>query len=496
MPGVKRNKFLLILLLIVFVLRIPTLLEPYWYGDEGIYLTISQALKNGFALYKDVFDNKPPLVYLLGVMAGGNLFWFRFLLDAFVLISIFVFYLLAKKLLKTEKQAQISTVVFAGLTTFRTLEGNIANAELFILLPTLVGFNWWWKKTFEEKSENPWEFLAVGMILGIGFLFKAIALFDFLAIFCFLIFFKEKKSLLKIEKTTVFLGLGYFLPFLATCVYFWGKGTFGYFWESCFTRMTGYLSSWQTGTHRFSLISLLKSELMLRGGFLIGLCFGVWVFRKKLGLQKTLVLLWFYWTVFSATLSGRPYAHYLIQIVPSLALIVGFLGESQKRKTWLVMPFLILLAVVVRYKYWFYPTFSYYRNFGEFLVGKKTKEEYFAYFNFSLPRIYKVGETITAYTKPKDKIFVWGDDPYLYCLSKRLPASRFLVAYHVIDLGQQTQTINQIEENKPELIVVNQKTKNFPELEVLIKDEYFLIEEENEFKIYKKVNNKIGFYGK
>src|SRR5690606_34290710 len=45
---------LLILLLTLFVLRIPNLAEPYWYGDEAIYLTIGTALRAGGELYATI----------------------------------------------------------------------------------------------------------------------------------------------------------------------------------------------------------------------------------------------------------------------------------------------------------------------------------------------------------------------------------------------------------------------------------------------------------
>ncbi len=57
------NPFLLIIILLMILLRIPSLFEPYWYGDEGIYLTLGQAIRKGLLLYRDIHDNKPPLLY-------------------------------------------------------------------------------------------------------------------------------------------------------------------------------------------------------------------------------------------------------------------------------------------------------------------------------------------------------------------------------------------------------------------------------------------------
>ena len=58
----KKGIWWLFAICLVFViLRIPSLIEPYWYGDEGIYQVVGHAINSGEILYKDIWDNKPPL---------------------------------------------------------------------------------------------------------------------------------------------------------------------------------------------------------------------------------------------------------------------------------------------------------------------------------------------------------------------------------------------------------------------------------------------------
>src|SRR3989338_8353573 len=75
----------------VIFLRIPNLFEPYWYGDEAIYLVIGQAINKGVSLYSQIHDNKPPLLYLTAAISGGYLFWFKFLAMVWNLATIWVF---------------------------------------------------------------------------------------------------------------------------------------------------------------------------------------------------------------------------------------------------------------------------------------------------------------------------------------------------------------------------------------------------------------------
>ncbi len=187
MDFLKKNKFIFILLLIVFIFRLPSLFEPYWYGDEGIYLTIGMAIKKGYLLYRDIYDNKPPLLYLVAALTNGRQFWFRFFLSTSLLVSIHFFYRLCLLFFENQtKKAKIATVLFSLLTTIRAFEGNIANSELFILLPTIFGFFLFLK----EKQENKEGFLSIffiGTLLSSAFLYKVPAVFDFTTLLFFLV---------------------------------------------------------------------------------------------------------------------------------------------------------------------------------------------------------------------------------------------------------------------------------------------------------------------
>ena len=69
MKNVRNNLLLIIVLVGIFLLRIPSFWEPYWYGDEGIYLAIGQALQRGAVLYRDIWDNIVVARALKGVSA-------------------------------------------------------------------------------------------------------------------------------------------------------------------------------------------------------------------------------------------------------------------------------------------------------------------------------------------------------------------------------------------------------------------------------------------
>ena len=123
-----------------FILRLPSLFEPLWYGDEGIYQVIGKSLNNGKLLYTEIFDNKPPLLYWLYAFFNSDQFTIRLVSLIFGVLSIGVFFLLSKKLFTNNKNKIhfVTTFIFAVLFGLPMLEGNIANAENFMLLLILA----------------------------------------------------------------------------------------------------------------------------------------------------------------------------------------------------------------------------------------------------------------------------------------------------------------------------------------------------------------------
>src|SRR3989442_15997030 len=56
------NAPLIVLCLLPIILYLPVIASPFE-RDEGVYATIAQRLLRGDIPYRDLFDNKPPLIY-------------------------------------------------------------------------------------------------------------------------------------------------------------------------------------------------------------------------------------------------------------------------------------------------------------------------------------------------------------------------------------------------------------------------------------------------
>ena len=91
--------FLGLTLILFYLLRLPSLIEPYWYGDEAIYLTLGEGIRHNLVLYRDIFDHKPPLIYLIAA-AAGSLYWFKLILLVWSIGTIALFWKLARETVK------------------------------------------------------------------------------------------------------------------------------------------------------------------------------------------------------------------------------------------------------------------------------------------------------------------------------------------------------------------------------------------------------------
>jgi hypothetical protein len=461
------KKYLILTIFLVFFLflRFPSLYEPYWYGDEGIYLVLGQSIRHGVTLYRQIHDNKPPTLYYLAAFSQ-TVFGFRLLLSLWMIPAIYFFYLLAKKLLPPVLSI-ISSFLFLILTSIPLFEGNIANAEIFMLLPTLAGVY------FFLYSKSRYKLLISGLLLGFAFTIKISVAVEFVFLFLWYLFL-TKTSLHSKINNLIFYSIAFFLPFILYLLYFTYQGAIKEFLFASVLQNFGYLSSWSSGSHSGSATSggLINRAIILFAFWLVMYFFTV---KKYITQNLGFLCFWFSACLFGILLSTRPYPHYLIQVIPPLTILMVYLFD---RKNTFVSRFLILLLFsvlafsFVKYQFYVYPVFSYYKNFYTH-ISNLNSPEYRNYFGTNVEKSYNIASYVSSNTVDTDKIFVWGDDPVIYALSHRLPASKYTVAYHIIDFGQHQFVYDQLLLRPPKLIIYYpQPSRPYPQLTSLINRYY------------------------
>lgn len=477
----------LVIILLALLFRIPSFFEPYWYGDEGIRLTVAQNWLSGRVLYRDIYDNAPPLLYLL-FAAGRTLPGVKILAAIWVLTATFAFWLLAQLLTKNigKKHAlfysTVATSLFVLFTSTPIFEGNIANGEIFFILPTILAMYLILEKHQEKDSQI--FFLLAGSLFAFATLIKIPAVTDFLAAFIFLLIFLRYTPANVKRKVLPFLG-GFIIPWGITLLIFYSLGNFSYFYHAVF----GYNFSYVNFTNRFPVLQ----GLLLTKIFFVALL-SLLIFRIKeiLKTERSFILLWLIFSFLGALLSGRNYPHYLIQTAAPLSLTLPL---------FLLLPSLLNITVSLLFGAFLVALFSlghfprqrvlsYYQNFLTYILKWKDETMYLRWFDQKTPRLYNLAGLVQAKTKPGECVFVYGDEPNFYPLAQRCPATFVTVAYHLEFAPQfKAWVINQLAASPPRYIITIKNTSTpFEELFLFLKTHYQNWSTLEDAIIWQKVN--------
>ncbi len=513
---------LFVILFVMVILRLPNFLEPYWYGDEAIYLTLGNAINQGSLLYTDIVDHKTPLIYQLARVPDQ--YSFRLLLLAWMIITLALFYCFSRRLLGKKYLAIISTGFLMVFTTLPLFEGNIPNGELFVMGFVMMGAfilrhtrifsvattiqphvthgNQITSTELLQKLGNIGKgfaqesllLLITGAFFGLAILTKVPALLDvaaFMAIFWFIF----ANTLLNVNKQTVFkilpilitrlamLLVGIGIPIIASMVYYKMLGSGNDYLNFGLLYNFHYTGTWKLQFNNPTLTWLFTfgaKTLLLFAGLVLTTLLG-----KKIPFKLQFAFSWFLLAIFATLLSNRPYPHYFIQIFPALGLLLALMVESiEVIASWLnkhsklnrlavrlTLPqiilslFAVMLSISIMYALHvgLYPVAKYYANSWLYSQNQMSEKAYFSSFDGLVNENYEVAEVITQ-MQLKD-LFIWGTNPMIYAQTKTVPTSRFTVAFHIKDVNNFEQTLQKIKLEKPRMIIVMRGEENsFPEL--------------------------------
>ncbi len=462
--------FLLIATVIFFILRLPSLIEPHWYGDEGIYQVIGIAINDGRLLYSQIFDNKPPLLYTTYALFDSNQFHVRLLSLFTGIIAISSFFYLCRSVFRNLKSSIMASSLFVILFGLPVLEGNIANAENFMLPFVITAALIVYKlaNNKNQKITNSNQLFLGGLLLGLAFLFKTVAIFDFGAFLIFMLIVNLPTKLPKnkmvdvvkkaIKKLLPFIS-GFLLPLSITIIYFAANNALSDFIKATLVSNINYVG-W-------------KNALLIPQGFLIFklllLSILVYITYSKRGsLSKPLIFstLWLGFSMFSVFFSGRPYTHYALLGLPAFLILFGLIVSTKETK---IRPYLVLFFAIIiliigsTFKPNFKKSLDYYQNAFMFLTNQKSVESYKSFFDQKTPRDYIISSFIRQHSRPDDSIFIWGDSAQIYALSDKTPPGRYTVSYHIKQYPNALrETQIAIFKKRPKYIVILKESSMFP----------------------------------
>lgn len=493
----KHYLLLALILFVVFLLRFPSLFEPFWYGDEGIFAAVANNLNQGGVLYQTAWDNKPPMIYLtyaaIFKIFGVSMFWLRLVTAVAVVATAVALYEIAQKILG-QKRALAAALVFGVLTPLRFVEGNLALTEIFMILPITLAMMIAVLRNFDARS-----LFFSGVLLAIGSLYKQVGALEAgaLGIFVFL----ASTNWNQFVKKGLVLTAGFTLPYLVFALYFASKNLLGEYIFAAYTYYRIYLE--ESPQYAF-LINLLK--------FLPIAAAAAWGLVKKSRREKVatfhLVFLWMAFSFLGSFFSGRTYGHYLVQAVPAVSLLLaasvpwpsrwrrtGWLASlrplkarfafGDSRSWWLVA---FIIPIIFLTKILFLNQVGWFSNFGQFAFGNKGAGEYNDYFDRNVGNIMALRDFLAERGDLGNTVYIWGDYPWLYAIADLKNPSRYVTSFHVFGVpGGREEVIADLDKNPPKYIIKPEGSIGyFAELEQLLAGNYELVMTVETSQVYER----------
>ena len=471
------------------LLRLPSLLEPNWYSDEGTYADIGNALLHGAVLYRDVWDNKPPGVYWLfaGIIAvfGPGAPVVHAVLAGIVAAGVVAVWVLGRRW-GGPAVATVAALLAIVLMSLPNLEGDILNAEIVGAVLVL-----WAMVALTAADDDRRPAVGAGALVGAALLFKGVFVFDLVAVLAVPLWTARAaaRSWRSAVPAMAAVAAGAATVVGLAAVWLWAAGSLGgvlnvllrqdvTYVQVASGRRGAILQSPGPGT-RHLLTVLLGARLAV---VLVGLgAAAAWLSRRG-HRWAAVVSFWIGCDLAGAMVSARGFSHYVQQATGALALGAALLAVHLWRQgragrpaavvvvlaTLPVLQLTLFLpaAEIALARHQPRPPFEngsfhtsqvarYYRLTWDHLTGAGSTAGYQAIFPTDLRRQDAAVEVFRRYSRPADRVFLWGDLHWTYALSDRLPAGRYvsLNSAYAVDPGSQRRLVAELTARPPAVLI-------------------------------------------
>ncbi len=409
--------------MVVLLVNAPQLAFPVGY-NEAMFIEMGRGLFDGRLPYRDLFDQKPPLIYawygVIELIAGPGLLWSRTTIVAALGATAVLVALTARELYRTPVAGAIAGVSF-GLATAQISVSREAQLDQLALLP-LAGSIY---SVFCRPPVSNRRLMVGGLAAGLAVMLKptVVPFAVVLAVFVW----ERTRSL---RSAAIFSGSGLSI-LVITIGWLAAAGilheaydatvVFGLEYSSVEVedgRINNGLMFWGIALAPLAVLSAAGLVILVR--------------QRATALIPILGLLLA--GGLAVVLPGRYLLYYATLLLPTLSLCVppafSWLrhgGPWVRIPAAAVLAFCCYIAVVA----------------GDYFVPR-----------FDLPQGSTLGSAIRGAARPEDRLWVHSNQPQIYYYSGVLPAHRYFTPQALAAReGADQQTLRDLEANPPRFIV-------------------------------------------
>lgn len=440
------------------LLILSPLLNAPFEPDEGVYATIARGWREGAVPYRDLWDNKGPLLFLWYVASfawlGESVAAPRLLAGLAAGASVPFVWLTARNLLG-RREATLAAGLFA-LSFINLYIQVTANAEVFMLLPFTAGL-WWFSCGARGRPDrlggSLWWFLLAGALTSLATFTRQSALWAFLGYGAWLgvLFLRFPEERTRHFQSGLALAAGAALAAVPFVVYFAAQGALYELWHAMFE----FNWSWagRTAWYMKLLPPIFVNPWPLIGGLVFWAlaAVGVWRLAVRGGREAWLVLTFLAFSEAATQTMGTAFPHYAVQLLPGAAL-AGAVGLPYVVEGWRAgrrqLAFALALAAGITV------------GGAAFVYIQPTPAERFeVQYGFrdnaaDAVAAIAIAERVEEMTEAGDYVYEWGRESEIYWLADRQPASRWLHNRpYKVDKTVMDEILADFEETKPAVIL-------------------------------------------
>lgn len=479
--SVAQTLLLIGLCLLPVLIYLPAMGAPFE-RDEGAYATIAQGVLQGKMPYRDLFDNKPPLVYAWYSLSfwifGETVVAPRLIAALFLSLTTLSIFSQARMLFSREV-AYLAAALFA-ISTGLPFVALHANTEAYMLLPmvtSLLAFT-----VGMRRASMRW-FLLAGVLGGIAIMTKQVAVWNLIALAGVATFWRWRTGgpswstaapagCLVVGASAAILVIA--LPFAATGSLddlFYANVSYNWVYINVLDNGKRFANLFH-GTIYFSAVA----APLIAGATLAGLTL---MRRRRRRWVDYLLVFWAAASLAGVSSGGRFFPHYFFHLMPALAILTAVVVYEQWRKLdvrtlWrpaaAFTAFVIIVSVGTNVVMYAWPRQAEH-TFSESVYTQKLWEGNSA----------KLGAYIEKLTEPDDVIFNFGREPQIYFYADREPAVRYFYDWPFWwERGTLFETIKALRQSRPAYIIdtiqeplyPDKSQFSSPEWETFLEDNY------------------------
>ncbi len=451
--GLADSVALVFICLVPIVLYLPFAGAPFE-RDEGVYGTIAQGLLDGNVPYRDLFDNKPPLVYgwyaFSFLLFGESVVAPRLVAAALLSLTTLAIFGQARMLF-SRKVAYVAAACFA-VSTGLPFVALHANTEAYMLLP-LVGSLCCF--TLGMRSTRLRWFLLAGALGGVAIMTKQVAVWNLLALAVMAVAWRWRTpapcrtrlaplgSLLVGAFVTLALIATPFFAVGALDELVYANISYNRLYVGALTWGDRVINLTQGGLFVFAVAAPLIAAAALGLRSLLG---------TRLRAVDYLLIGWALASALGVLTGGRFFPHYFLHLLPAAALLASLLvrghvrrrfGGAAVRLSIGIGALLVGLSLATNGLMYLAPWRTEQRVAPAVFTQKQWEEQ---------SRV--LGVYIAERTNPDDKVFNLGRESQIYFYAQRSPAVTYFYDWaYQYDERTLAPTIAALEQAKPIYII-------------------------------------------